>query len=520
MALSISANRTAEGWQSNTTGRTPGVSSTFHTVINVEFPNGGVVVSEGMDTAEAEIAEEMLPGEGWDGATDTPPLQGDGSSVDGISGELLPMARWDFVQNDIIESTTNIGVVCFSTLGVAKVDIAVEGGNWVADEVPSLNADSGIVEYHAALNPANCTDGLVELRSRQWATHGECGTLQDTGGLSAETSLRVYCNAGGSLSRPVRYVSPSGSDSNPGTLESPMQTIAGAGLSICDSRTSGTYDGMADGGIIYCLAGTYYFPATQVYVETLHTYLTIMPAPGTAKADVLIQGGYSSEGVPLPGDNGGIYCKYLKVQGCTIKSTIRGNAALDDTMWYHDCEFDGEGRFVDNMQIVQFNKIYMTDCFVHDVLVPPDGVFLWRNCVVERIAGGCYHASPLVLNSTLEDSDREGDPEIHPDILQAVDFANNWIWYGVESIIDDEPMDTVPIRINNGGANIAVINCTLPAEAPEGWGFGALTEHTNFYALNLTMTSPVVFYPTTICTDVVFENCDPIPSAYPGVIVL
>jgi len=188
-----------------------------------------------------------------------------------------PVARWDVIPYQRIDSVFNVGVVAFHVEGV-KVEFRVNGTLVHTALNPTYNPRTDVWEYWFALDPAGYGDGPLTIAARAIC-------LNNTAANPSYDlpSLTLYANAGGSVgSTVVKWADAVyGSDTNPGTQAAPYKTL--------NKAVSNT----PPGGTVYLKAGTYSGQAmgggnTRTY------WTTIAAAAGLGWDDVEISSGRPS----------------------------------------------------------------------------------------------------------------------------------------------------------------------------------------------------------------------------------
>ncbi|MCC6795761.1 MAG: hypothetical protein IT366_11645 [Candidatus Hydrogenedentes bacterium] len=370
----------------------------------------------------------LEPGPGFDGPTPEPPAIGTGPGSDAKA-----IARWDVVPYQTFDGIFQIGVVAFHINGIDRVEFSLEGGPWTAAmPVMTRNPLTDVVEYWVNLDASLLPDGPIEIRAIAYPTVGiprvldgpmNRSTLRGNG----EFSLCLNSNGNGTQNGPIRYVSVNGDDvSGTGSPQAPFQTIFRA----AHSMVSGT--GSADGGIVYLYPGEYLYGTESGQIRNHNRWLTIMPYPGTPQGSAKIIG----YGTRLGLRTALVHLKDLEIRPSIQEFELLGSDDSDDYLWIDRCSLIGHNRMGWWSQRTSWSGQFMTDTTVKDFR---DGIVYHdfaRNCRVQTIASDAYTGTPVVINCTAEDVDRQGDTDIHPDIYQVhMDGSSleNGVVYGLRA---------------------------------------------------------------------------------------
>jgi len=103
--------------------------------------------------------DAIVPGDGWQGDTPTPPATGDYTAT----------AKWNVVPHQRVDNGFRVGVIAHHIDGIDRVEIAANGGKWLAIKEPSVSDESGCDEYHA---PLDGLTGPIELRAIAYPVAG------------------------------------------------------------------------------------------------------------------------------------------------------------------------------------------------------------------------------------------------------------------------------------------------------------------------------------------------------------
>ncbi|MEO0477713.1 MAG: hypothetical protein AAF085_17345, partial [Planctomycetota bacterium] len=116
----------------------------------------------------APVSGSVVPGDGWDGPTQT-------AGQIGTASELA-IALWNVVPEQTVESGFTVGVVAHHIDGIDRVEIAASGGPWVSITEPTLNPRTQSTEYWATLSQLE--DEPIELRAVAYPRQGQPVVLE------------------------------------------------------------------------------------------------------------------------------------------------------------------------------------------------------------------------------------------------------------------------------------------------------------------------------------------------------
>lgn len=231
-----------------------------------------------------------------------------------------------------------------------------DGSNTVTETVTTMTIsnDDGdavnIPEYIATIDTSTLTQGAVltcDMQQFPWV--GDEGSVLDTSASGytmpdpRHAPLPLLLDKTGGYGTTMALVDAStGNDGtgqaydsasyNAGTAAK-FLTIAAAVKAIRDYNNSNRSRGDAGGGVVELNAGSYqWMGATlgSVYGTTPNTWLTVRPAVGVARSDVIIAG---DTGDPDPGDR-------LHIQNVTITATASGTFSGIAAVWWDNCLFN------------------------------------------------------------------------------------------------------------------------------------------------------------------------------------
>lgn len=439
-------------------------------------------------------------GRGFEGMTPTPDPRPGNSDV---GQQDTAIARWDVVPYQTLTTKTNVGVVAFHVNGILRVDFSANGGNWVSVKKPTLNPQTGVVEYWAQINPAKYPDGPIEVRAVAVPRIGVPRVLD---------SLYLNTNAKGTLPSNERYVGTNGNDeTGNGTITNPFRTILRAARSIQDQQGTN-----ADGGVINLLAGSYDYGRDAWWLDTRtqNRFLTIRPAPGVERSEVRLV---------APGGGAGINTKLVHIQNVTIAPTSGGtvliaNYPAEDYLWLDNCELIGIGRATGSNWQAGWTGFYATDCYAGNHRDGIQGATLLRDVLVENIGSDAFSNSLCVINCTARNIDHRGT-SLHPDVYQFYGADNNVILYGLNAT-ENIYGQGLFAGANIGLRDIAFVNCNINNSAANMIGrvfqFGGPTRH--MYTLNCDFIGPATWMTDAgfSANSVVFEQASFAPLGPPS----
>ena len=156
---------------------------------------------------QSSPAEVLVAGSGFSGVPIPPPPQVGDSSTPGHDAQAI--ARWNVVPYQIIDASFDIGVLAFHRNGIERVEFSLDDGPVVAVTAQSFNARTGVWEYRVAIDPAQLSDGLLEVRAIAYPAGAGIGRVlagsinsDSSDGIGAinrsEHSLFLTANGGGS----------------------------------------------------------------------------------------------------------------------------------------------------------------------------------------------------------------------------------------------------------------------------------------------------------------------------------
>lgn len=134
-------------------------------------------------------------------------------------------------------------------------------------------------------------------------------------------------------------------------------TIAKAARAIRDYNNTNRSRDRVDAGIIYCNAGTYVWMGATIsggYGTTASTWVTVKPAAGVARADVVID---ATSGNTDMGDR-------VKLENITLTSATSNTFSGCLAMWLDNCTINSTGTALwnDNLQNVWLTRCTIPNC--------------------------------------------------------------------------------------------------------------------------------------------------------------
>lgn len=319
-----------------------------------------------------------------------------------------PVARWDVVPYQRVSGTFNAGVCAFHIDGV-KVEFFVDGKPALTVENPALNPRTKVWEFFLPLDTTARADGPVTLTARATSL----GAKPESYDLPP---MPLYANAKGTLTvapKSAIWVDElKGADSNPGTKDSPMQSLQAAAKAV------------PIGGTIYLAPGTYSPNALRGPGGDERPYwTTIEAAPGVARKDVeIISGRPGMQRIRWrnvtfvcdPPDKGG-YAPILAGEGTR------------HMVWFDNCKnYCRKGRWAANSNLTNRYVAFVTGGVTFDMCNGPDGVLV-RDHVIDTLTSDAWTGSGrLVVNCRCFGID-PGTTGAHPDFHQSYAKEPGWV---------------------------------------------------------------------------------------------
>ena len=197
------------------------------------------------------------------------------------------VGNWDSAPYQTYTTVQTVGVdayhqptlaqqAAFQQSNIDHVSCAVDGGPLATVYAPTLNTETGVVDYVFTIDPSTMNDGPHEMRCTITPTTGLPLVLQGdrnelayltSGYTSSAASFMFSTNSHGTLASPTIYISNSGSDTTGnGTSGNPYATITKARNVIAAAEINRVDDG------VICLA-----PGSYVYGDGVSATKYINP---------------------------------------------------------------------------------------------------------------------------------------------------------------------------------------------------------------------------------------------------
>ena len=371
-----------------------------------------VTGTEGGDSADEPMIRTLLPGPGFTGPTEEPPVARPDEDPDPA---YRAAARWDVVPYQTFSGQFVVGVVAFHVHGIDRVLFSVDGGEWVSASEMVLNPRTGVKEYCVKLNASDFADGPVELRAIAIPLSGRSRVVEP---------LILYANAGGTLPRLERFVSPTTGDDEvgDGSVDHPFASLERAVSSIQSVQ------GVIDGGVIYLDAADYVYayatdprPLSSEYGR----WMTIQPMEGVAREHVRF----------IDGVHPGLWRTNIHLKNVTLQPQFDRPVPKNNggSMWFQGVEFIGPGYTVNHMPVSISPVMFWTDSLVRNVQIAYTRAKLVRNSRAEDLGEDAFKLVDMVVNSSV-DRMHYGIPDWHPDVWQYfLEGMENLIVYGLKA---------------------------------------------------------------------------------------
>jgi len=351
------------------------------------------------DDGGAAVGRVLQPGGGFT-SSDSPLTTRVG--VPGDAGyDAKAIARWNAVPYQDITGPFNVGVVAFHINGIDRVEFMLDGGDPIVVEEMSHNPRTDTWEYWATIDPSVIgEDGMVEVRAVAWPEGaGEARVLE---------GLDLYAAPSGQPRRADVYVSATRGDdaTADGTPEKPFRTLWAA---------MKRYGGGADisGLTLRLEAGEYGFGGdSHPRPVTTDGWVTIAPAPGVAKEDVVISGG------------GRFRVKHLAVRDVMLDLSDGGSIGnfptYSPSIWFDNVTAIGPGAGVGTTvsRWQGWSGLYYTDCEFSDFRDGTQGATIARNVTLRNLGSDAFGDSRLVVNGEVYGISVPPGRDYHPDVFQ------------------------------------------------------------------------------------------------------
>lgn len=318
-----------------------------------------------------------------------------------VCAAARPIARWDVVPYQRLQSPFRAGVVAFHEKGVT-VEFSIEGRPVLTTSQRERNPRTGVNEFVLPIDPRAYPDGPITVRATVRATGDAASayTLPD---------LVLYADSGCSLgSQTCVWVdAQKGNEFASGLRDEPVKTLSTALMKA------------GDGGTVYLLAGTH--SAKRIGAGKDRKYWsTITLAPGVPRKAVKVIGGrLGSDKLRFKGLN--LYTD-LPDHGAVARGEGGGTSA-----WFDDCRMTAEkGRYAGrSMPFGSKLHAYVTGGETYNMSCGPTAELL-RDHTIRCVSDDALPPSDcLVVNVKVEDIDA-GDTMDTPDFFRAFVLAPNW----------------------------------------------------------------------------------------------
>jgi len=340
----------------------------------------------------------VQPGNGWTGDTTEP----------GVVNPRQPhadakvIARWDTVPYQKIDDNFEVGVVAFHINDIDRVEFAVDGGEWVRHNQMQYNPRTSVYEYYGILREQDFNSvGPIEVRAIAYPRAGLPRLLPPK---------YLFVDPFDVTPVKERWVSPTGSDTNDGSINAPFASISHAAVDISNEF------GSADRGVIYLTAGDHAYGgmAFPNAVIVSDSWLTITHADGLTKGDARITS-----------ELGSMKTKLVHFKDITFREGVESSTALLSAVWLDNCHMIGNGPETKVNQWGHWLSAsswslgdYITDSeaeqnyhgFMHSK-------GLIRNTIVHDLASDAWQNGLCVINSTAYNLSA-GSTLAHVDIYQ------------------------------------------------------------------------------------------------------
>jgi hypothetical protein len=365
----------------------------------------------------SEPSNILVPGEGWTSLTGEPNPVGNPNDP-GYDAKAI--ARWDVVPYQNFDGIFEIGVVAFHMNGIDRVEFSVDDGPWLAVREMTFNPRTGVVEYWVKLDASLfSSDGPIEVRAIAWPK--DAGMPRVLGGdyhddpLRGAYSLSLYAQPSGAIPNVIYVDSSSGNDSTATVNDPalPAASIMKAGRLLHDYQ-----GGDAGGSIIYLNSGEHEFAgeySAGLRAKTLNNWLTIQPAPGVERQDVVL----------VTGSSAGLRTHLVRFHNVTIAGTMTSasggtlsglppTAWVDQSVMHLNDSTDSRTFFGSTSWL---GGVFATESEASNALRPFNSAFnLVRNVKIQNVSGDSIQNVPFTVNVEIRDLVRVGN--IHADVWQ------------------------------------------------------------------------------------------------------
>jgi hypothetical protein len=481
----------------------------------------------------------IYSGLGFEGPTEQPSAVGD---PEDWGYDANAIARWNFVPYQILGGTFNVGVVAHHFRGISHIDFSLNGGTWESVSGVSYNSDSKTVEYFATVDTTGMSNyhpassDYAEIRAIVYPNVGvplvlggtlpSFGTYDSIADSDGIHGMFFLSDAGQTYPVVEKFVSVQGSDSNDGSEENPVLTIAKASKLISNEYFSLMGTTFVDGGIVRLMSlpegvtigHTYANYTFGNFVHTKYSWLTVAP-----------QEGIESSSAPITQkstDTGGARVTKIKLDNVTVapyagamaSNTILYTATQPNTteyamLWVNDCQFNGMGRLTSGNWTNGFRLQWVTHCGLTGSLNGFVDTEIARGCTVGIISGDAYSKGGLVIDSMADVLDFSGTGN-HPDFYQfdaggASKSFKNRILQNLYNADSTQDFQGIFAGVGAGVVDCAIIGVTIDKSTGVGDDqnvvtFGATA--TNVYIKGCSFNGPGVVWRTEFLAGRTYSN--------------
>lgn len=406
-----------------------------------------------------------------------------------------PSAAWDTVMYDEFTDEFTIGVSAWKAPtyadyalgrvdGIKEVQFSADDGPWVTVATRGTSPRTGVGDlFLVRVRAADyATARLTEVRAKVIPWSGKPRILQGFPVIGSniaqkfaraeQYSLALTANKDGALNRPVRYLSPTGSDANSGlTAEAPMATRDAAVTSLLAAVGGSDIGGCK----LLLLPGTYgEFGQPGAWENAAGTNSEIIAAASRWVSVEAVTPGTVTMGSTTPRGLNVIKTKYKNisfVQG--VIGTGSGSATnAEGALWIDGCSFNGlvssdpETKLGNTVTSLGNGGLWFTASLIANHLNGPAGsnTVLAQNTHLDGVDGELFTDVRSVQQCSAKNSKRLGDA--HPDTYQwrdhGADVRRNYVLY---RLVADENIAAQGFFSDKSGQcnDAAVVDCSFGA---------------------------------------------------------
>lgn len=321
---------------------------------------------------------------------------------------------------EMVAGAYQFGMVAKHIEGIASVEHRFSDG--VTPDLVVTTTERGSLTKHT--NAIWCHQGSVELGSLNdgQVTVTQTATPNGAGQTPRVMTWSLFNNSAGSFTPLERWVSPGGSDSNPGTEAQPFATIHAAIRSLASADPESD----PGGHTVYLTAGTHQNLSRALpYPVSARSWVNVMPAPGLTKPQVVIRSG----------DARWRNVKHVHLKDLRIETTSQNadqNVSGDAHIWFDGCDIIGPGRSVSGGPWTQgWDYVYHTDGDISEAGTTLVSFHFARDCTLHAIGEDIIkECSGALFNITCHDQTLSV-PLGHPDGLQFTSDTENVVVQGL-----------------------------------------------------------------------------------------